>query len=83
MDCMSNRSAIPDYTRVVLTEDLPEHALRAGDVGVVCHTHAGGAGYEVEFFSLTGATVAVATVSAGQVRPAAPEGVPSARRLAG
>ena len=53
---------------VVLTQDLPEERLTAGDVGTVVHIHDGGAGYEIEFMTLSGRTIAVATVMASQVR---------------
>jgi hypothetical protein len=43
--------------------------LPAGDVGTIVHIHNGGAAYEVEFITLTGRTVAVATVEASQLRP--------------
>jgi hypothetical protein len=52
-----------------LTKNLPEESLEAGDVGTVVHVHKGGAGYEVEFVTLTGETVAIVTLLADQVRP--------------
>jgi hypothetical protein len=60
---------IKEHDCVVLTEDLPEESLEAGDIGTVVHIHDGGAGYEVEFMTLTGETVAIVTLMAGQVRP--------------
>jgi hypothetical protein len=54
---------------VVLTIDLPEHGLRAGDVGWVVMVHATEAGYEVEFVTLAGETVSVVTLPAESVRP--------------
>lgn len=74
---------LKELDTAVLTVDLPEHGLRAGDVGAVVYVHQGGAGYEVEFLTLTGDTVAVATVTAAQVRPVADADVSHARRLAG
>ncbi len=56
---------------VVLTTDLPEHGLRAGDIGTVVLVHRGAAGYEVEFTTLGGETLAVVTLPAAQVRPVA------------
>ncbi|MBI4786915.1 MAG: DUF4926 domain-containing protein [Chloroflexi bacterium] len=53
----------------ILTEDLPESGLRRGDIGTVVLTHRNGTGYEVEFVTLDGETVAVVTVLASQVRP--------------
>jgi hypothetical protein len=74
---------IPELQRVVLTADLPQHGLKTGDVGTIVHAAAGGSGYLVEFCTLTGKTVAVAPVTAGQVRPVEASEVSSARRIAG
>ena len=52
----------------VLTVDLPEYGLKAGDVGTVVLVH-GRQGYEVEFMTLNGETVAVTSLQATQVRP--------------
>lgn len=60
---------IKEHDCVVLTANLPEERLEAGDVGTVVHIHQGGAAYEVEFTTLDGHTVAVATVSGDQLRP--------------
>jgi hypothetical protein len=64
---------------VVLTEDLPAEGLEAGDVGWVVMIHNDGAGYEVEFVTLTGETVSVATVAANTVRPIARKEIAHAR----
>ena len=74
--------AIAELDRVVLTRALPEAGLAPGDVGVVVHAYAGGDAYEIEVFSLTGETVAVATAPAGALRPVAADDVVSARILA-
>jgi hypothetical protein len=60
---------IKEHDCVVLTKNLLEESLEAGDVGTVVHIHKGGAGYEVECATLTGETVAIVTVLADQVRP--------------
>jgi len=60
---------IKEHDCVVLTSDVPDEGLVAGDVGTVVHIHKGGEGYEVEFMTLTGETVAIITLLAGQVRP--------------
>jgi hypothetical protein len=57
---------------VVLTEDIPDAELEAGDIGTVVHVHARGAGYEVEFMTLAGTTAAVVTLSPAQLRPIQP-----------
>ena len=53
---------------VVLRTDLPEHGLKAGDLGTVVLVHRHG-GYEVEFTTLDGETVAVVSLSPDHVRP--------------
>ncbi len=55
---------IHELDSVVLTKDLPEHGLEAGDVGTVVLVHKDRAGFEVEFTTLTGETVAVITLPA-------------------
>jgi len=60
---------IKEHDCIVLTIDLPDEGLKAGDVGTVVHIHRDGVAYEVEFLTLTGRTVAVATVLASQARP--------------
>ncbi len=65
---------------VVLTVDLPEHGLRAGDVGTVVLVH-GRQGYEVEFMTLDGETVAVTSLQANQVRPIASREVAHVRSI--
>ncbi len=60
---------IKEHDCVVLTKRLPEEGLEAGDVGAVVHIHQNGAAYEVEFVTLAGRTVAVATVGAAGLRP--------------
>ena len=73
---------IHEHDCVVLTTDLPASGLKAGDVGTVIHVHAGAAAYEVEFATLTGRTVAVATVLASQLRPVGWQDIAHARELA-
>ena len=53
---------------VVLTEDVPEHGLKAGDVGTIVLVHAGANAFEVEFATLAGDTVAVLTLSPTAIR---------------
>src|SRR5437879_13387213 len=60
---------IDELDLVVLKRDLPDTRLAAGDVGTVVLVHQQGAGYEVEFTTLSGDTVAVVTLDASDVRP--------------
>ena len=60
---------IKEYERVVLTVDLSENHLKAGDMGIVAMIHGDHKGYELEIFSADGHTLDVVTVEASQVRP--------------
>ena len=73
---------IQEHDRVVLTQDLADEGLRAGDVGTVVHIHSHEAAYEVEFMTLTGQTVAVATVLPSQLRPVSSRDLTHVRELA-
>ncbi len=68
---------------MVLTQDIPGEGLQAGDVAAVVHIHRGAAAYEVEFVTLTGRTVAVATVLPSQLRPVGQRDLAHVRELAG
>ena len=70
---------IEEHDRVVLTEDLSEQDLQAGDVGTVVHVYEEETAFEVEFFRLDGRTVAVETVPASAVRSIASTDVIHAR----
>jgi hypothetical protein len=72
---------IKEHDCVVLTKNLPAENLEAGDVGTVVHIHKDGAAYEVEFVTLAGDTVAVATVEASDVRPVGKRDISHAREL--
>lgn len=60
---------IAELDCVALTVNLPEHGLTAGDVGAVVHAGKGGKSFMVGFTTFDGSTVAVAKVSAAQIRP--------------
>ena len=72
---------IQEHDCVVLTQDLPREELRAGDIGTVVHIHEKGAGYEVEFITLAGETVAVVTLLPPQLRTIAPRDLAHVREL--
>lgn len=55
---------------VVLTRDLPEHRLRAGDLGAVVELY-GDDGVEVEFVQASGQTKALLTLRASDLRAVA------------
>jgi hypothetical protein len=73
---------VREHDCIVLTQNLPEEGLRAGDVGTVVHIYQDGAAYEVEFVTLTGQTVAVATVLSSQLRPVGRQDIAHAREMA-
>jgi hypothetical protein len=52
---------------VVLTHDISEHGLRAGDMGTVVHVYEPD-GVEVEFMLASGATSAVLTLNVNDIR---------------
>lgn len=58
-----------EHDWVVLKRDIPEHRLTEGDVGTIVHVYSDGQAYEVEFMLVSGETVAVLTLEAGDVRP--------------
>lgn len=72
---------LKELDRVVLLTDVAAAGLQAGDVGTIVHIHTGGAGFEVEFISLTGDTVAVASLAATQVRPVGKQDITHVRTL--
>ena len=73
------------YGDVILTRDLTEHGLRIGDVGTIVERHAVPGvpeeGYSVEFFDMTGNTVAVVTLPANALRLPTPADRPAVRAL--
>jgi hypothetical protein len=60
---------VKELDTVVLARDLKEYCLKRRDVGAVVHVYADGKAFEVEFVTGEGETVAVATLSAGDIRP--------------
>jgi len=69
---------IKELDTIVLTEDLAEHRLKRGDVGTVVLLHPAG-GYEVEFVSLAGETLAVVSLGSHQIRSVGPCEIAQAR----
>ena len=73
------------FSDVVLTADVPEHDLRAGDIGAIVEHHRVPNledGYSVEFFDMTGRTVGVIVVPAGKLRAPSSDDRPAVRALA-
>ena len=59
---------IKELDCVVLTEDVPDKGLKVGDVGTVVLIHGKNEGYEVEFVTLAGKTIAIVTLLPLQLR---------------
>jgi hypothetical protein len=63
------RKMIAELDRVILITDISEYSLEQSDIGTVVLVHQDGKGYEVEFVTLDGETVAIISLFAAQVRP--------------
>lgn len=66
---------------VVLTRNLPQHGLRAGDLGAVVEVYEPD-GLEVEFVTAAGRTCALVTLESVDVRPVEDEDLVAVRTLA-
>ncbi len=61
-----------EHQQIVLKEEISGDegaTLKPGDVGSIVHVHPGGEAFVVEFLTLDGDTVAIATVLSSQARP--------------
>jgi hypothetical protein len=65
---------------VVLVRDVPDHGLRAGDLGAVVEVYPSG-GLEVEFVTASGHTTALVTLKTVDVRPIADTDLVSVRPI--
>jgi hypothetical protein len=64
---------------VVLARDLPEHGLKAGDLGAVVEVYPDG--LEVEFVTASGRTTALVTLKSNDVRPISDSDLVAVRSL--
>ena len=73
------------FKRVALRIDIPEHALRKGDVATIVE-HLPGKngedGYALEVFNAIGESIAVITTPESAVEPLTGDKIPSVRPLA-
>jgi len=69
-----------EHELVVLRRDVSAHGLRAGDIGTIVGVYDAG-GYEVEFATPGGDTIAVLTVAPTEIRPLARREILHARDL--
>ena len=75
------RAMLEEHDRIVLTGDISDRRLVAGDVGTIVHVHRGRRAFDVEFLALDGQTAAVATVPAARLRPVAATDLTHAREM--
>jgi hypothetical protein len=73
---------IKELDTVALDRDLIEHGLAKGDLGTVVHVYEDGKAFEVEFSTLTGDTLGVMTLEAGDIRPVQEREIAHARAVA-
>ena len=66
---------------VILTTDIDEEDLKAGDAGTIVHMYPGGDAFIVEFLTLDGDTIALIDVLPSQARPVTSKDVTHARRV--
>ena len=60
---------IKELDVVTLTRDLQEQGLTKGSKGAVVHCYGDGQGFEVEFVSETGETIALLTLGRADIQP--------------
>jgi len=60
---------IREHDTVVLSHDIKNQDLKAGDVGAVVHTYESGKAFEVEFITAVGETIALLTLRDKDIRP--------------
>lgn len=73
---------IGELELIVLTHDMDEYNLQAGDVGAVVHCYEDELAYEVEFVTAEGRTVALLTLTNNDVRPIQSQEILHVRDLA-
>jgi Domain of unknown function (DUF4926) len=73
------------FKEVALQRDVPEHSLRAGDVGTVVeilpHPTGGPRGVILEIFNAVGESIAVVTVPETDIQPLTANGIFNVRPL--
>lgn len=70
------------FDKIVLTRNISSKGLKRGDIGTIVFIHNNHEGYEVEFFTLDGATRSVETLKSSDVRAVNANEVAHARGIA-
>jgi hypothetical protein len=73
---------IHELETVVLLHDVAQYDLKAGDIGAIVHRYDDGKGFEVEFVTAEGRTLAVLTLTESDVRPVRGSEILHVRELA-
>ena len=74
---------LEEHDRIVLTDDISDFGLKAGDVGTIVHMYPNGEAFEVEFLTLDGNTAALASVLPSQARLVTRMDITHAREITG
>jgi len=73
------------FTRVSLTEDLPNYGLHKGDLATIVERHEGApdqeTGYSLEVFNAVGETIAVLVVEESKINPVSGNEILHVRRF--
>jgi hypothetical protein len=72
---------INELDTVVLTRDMNQQGLKKGDIGAVVYVAPQGKSFEVEFVSGDGTTIAVLTLTEGDIRPVGSQEILHVREL--
>ena len=70
-----------EFDEVVLTSDIPELALKSGDVCTIVQISEDGNAFDVEFIAFNGDTVATTTLNRQQLRPIRKSEIPHVRAI--
>lgn len=73
--------AIQEFQDVALTVDIPEHGLKAGDIGIVVDISGSRTTYAVEFISLDKKLIAVLPLLEHEIRQLEPAEIAHARTV--
>jgi len=57
-----------EFDLVALTHDIEEYGLKSEDVGTIVHSYVDKNGFEVEFVTAEGKTIAVLTLAVKDIR---------------
>ncbi len=73
---------IQELDTIVLSHDIKDYDLQAGDIGAVVHCYNDGKAFEVEFVTAGGETVALLTLTEADIRPVRQKEILHVRELA-